>query len=386
MNAYPFLSQPPQPLSAFAIPKRDEEMSAKEIVESEQLDRPSESVEFLHKYHMQQLKVKEKRQTLRLFSYMLAIVGVAALAYCAYAMFVHVKASRPQTVSSTKRLRTSNVQDQSSLFFNADGSLDATTALHGVSVLIWGLIVTKAKQGLNAADCEDSATVSGFVQKTFALCSMILVAAGIQWYSDSNGITQVKSVQPAGLFDLAGLQSLEPHNNRDALKKRNEDILEKLGKTYKQNPIVRGTKSDLRSLEIGSGAALSFFVLISVGYYMTLNSYHAELEKFEQLDKLYRNPNARVAAKSEGKRIMKRLKSAKTTGTGTKQQTYQQIADMLAKANTNSMYQVAPQPCYYPQMQAPLLQATPVPSYVQQPVDLSKSQLVNMLLQKLANE
>lgn len=69
----------------------------------------------------------------------------------------------------------------------------------------------------------------------------------------------------------------------------------------------------LDTLEISGG--FLFIVLLGscFAYYMTFRSYHAELEKLEKMNDVYNNPNARVASKDEGERILKKIQSAKKT-------------------------------------------------------------------------
>lgn len=52
-------------------------------------------------------------------------------------------------------------------------------------------------------------------------------------------------------------------------------------------------------------------VALSLAFYTVLHRYHAALKKQEQLTKLFNNPNARVAAGSKGKAVLKKLENAK---------------------------------------------------------------------------
>ena len=49
-----------------------------------------------------------------------------------------------------------------------------------VSVAIWGLVVTKAKAGVEAAQNKDANTVSGLVKKVGAICALIAAASIFQ--------------------------------------------------------------------------------------------------------------------------------------------------------------------------------------------------------------
>jgi hypothetical protein len=49
--------------------------------------------------------------------------------------------------------------------------------------------------------------------------------------------------------------------------------------------------------------------IVTVAYVMVFKSYHAALEKQDSLMELFKNPNARVAAGKQGKKLTKKLKA-----------------------------------------------------------------------------
>ena len=166
-------------------------------------------------------------------------------------------------------------------------------------------------------------------------------------------------------------------------------------------------------------------------FYVTLKTYHAHLEKQDQLTALLNNPNARVASGKKGKTVLKKLQAKKlqlAAEAAPKRADDTNSIDLLlaaakAKVQANKVQAQAepllsayqpPQPQYnyaliepeqpkllvpqqqpqywYPQVSAPL----PVPQMVSQPVvaakpqvdlsSLSKQQLIKALLAQLAKD
>ena len=88
--------------------------------------------------HLKKIEFLEVR--LKTFSYCLLIPGVAFLAYGAYSYL---------GVASPKgKLGTSMVADESMV-----------SALDGISMIIWGLVAAKAKQGADASNSKSAETV-----------------------------------------------------------------------------------------------------------------------------------------------------------------------------------------------------------------------------------
>lgn len=55
-----------------------------------------------------------------------------------------------------------------------------------LSVAIWGLVVTKAKAGVDAASSKDTTSVSGLVKKVGAICALIAAASIFQLMGTMN--------------------------------------------------------------------------------------------------------------------------------------------------------------------------------------------------------
>jgi len=54
--------------------------------------------------------------------------------------------------------------------------------LSSASIMIWGLVAAKAKQGISAAASSDSASIGASLQKVGTLCLLIIVASVCNMY------------------------------------------------------------------------------------------------------------------------------------------------------------------------------------------------------------
>lgn len=57
------------------------------------------------------------------------------------------------------------------------------SALDGISMIIWGLVAAKAKQGSDASNSKNAETVGQALQRVATLIIMVTVAAGFNIYS-----------------------------------------------------------------------------------------------------------------------------------------------------------------------------------------------------------
>lgn len=85
-------------------------------------------------------------------------VGAFAFSFAVYSLLTYTKASpkRLQLAPTSPRVAQS---DQNS-FTNSvtyEGEIDISQLVHGASVFIWGLILAKARSGLEAVGTKDTA-------------------------------------------------------------------------------------------------------------------------------------------------------------------------------------------------------------------------------------
>ena len=112
---------------------------SKQIIEEENLETPQQSVKFLEYYQKHVEKTDKAQKRLQLWSKMALISSIIALAYMAYCYFSPAQSSRKMTSGRKPRLGASNVAEEADQM----GSM-----FSGISVFIWGLVLTKAKQGM----------------------------------------------------------------------------------------------------------------------------------------------------------------------------------------------------------------------------------------------
>ena len=122
-------------------------------------------------------------------------MSIAALGYAAYCYFMPAQTSR-STVGGRPRLGASNA---------ADGTNEMGSMFNGISVFIWGLVLTKARQGMEAANTKDSEKAGGLLKKSAGLIFMIVAASVFQLLSSFK--YEVSPTQVASQVATHALQS-----------------------------------------------------------------------------------------------------------------------------------------------------------------------------------
>jgi hypothetical protein len=79
-----------------------------------------------------------------------------------------------------------------------------------VSVAIWGLVVAKAKTGVDAAAKNDAASVGGLVKRVGYICALIAAASLTQFMGHYNTTNPVEAVTKA----TASTHKLQASNER----------------------------------------------------------------------------------------------------------------------------------------------------------------------------
>jgi hypothetical protein len=144
-------------------------LTAKEILEQEGLSHPKESLAFLKYYKAHVEKVQLHKQSLKRVSNIFIFIGAFSFAFAIYC-FMYFKPK----LASPHRLRQSS-SDMS--FTAADGSIDISQMANMISMMIWGLVLTKARAGLEAAESKDTSKVSGLLSRAVSLIALIASAA-----------------------------------------------------------------------------------------------------------------------------------------------------------------------------------------------------------------
>jgi hypothetical protein len=76
--------------------------------------------------------------------------------------------------AASHRLRQSSTDAS---FMAADGSIDIAQMANMISMMIWGLVLTKARAGLEAVESKDTSKVSGLLSRAVSLIALIAAAA-----------------------------------------------------------------------------------------------------------------------------------------------------------------------------------------------------------------
>lgn len=109
------------------------------------------------------------QQRLSKFSVLLMGAGLSVLAYGAMQYMERYSV----TATPKGRLGAASVVE----------SADMSTALNGISMVIWSLVAAKAKQGYDVSGTKDTTTVASALERVGSLILMIVVASGCNVYS-----------------------------------------------------------------------------------------------------------------------------------------------------------------------------------------------------------
>jgi len=147
-------------------------------MDEENLDAPQDSVEFLEYVQKHQSKVDHHKNRLHKLSKLIMFLGVSAIGFMAFRHFVHARRIHSSEFSGQgHRLGASNEADEADQY---------KQTFNFLSVAIWGLVITKAKAGVEAASNKDANTVGGLVKKVGAICALIAAASVFQLMGTMN--------------------------------------------------------------------------------------------------------------------------------------------------------------------------------------------------------
>ena len=190
---------------------KEEQLSKKEhmrkIMDEENLDSPQDSVEFLEYVKKHQNKVDHHKHRVHRFSKFVMFLGVSALSFMAFRHFVHASRVHSTEFSGqSHRLGASNDSAETDAYKQTFSYL---------SVAIWGLVVTKAKAGVDAASNKDESTVGGLVKKVGAICALIAAASICQFMGTMNPAKDAAKAAPAQAHKLQASNVSHPASYYD---------------------------------------------------------------------------------------------------------------------------------------------------------------------------
>jgi len=296
----------------------------KQVLADENLDTPQQSVKFLEYYQKHVDKTERARQRLHSYSQVCMVAAVGALGYAVVSYLSSPAQAPSRTASGRPHLGAANAAEETD---------EVAGMLSGISVFIWGLVLAKARQGMEAAGTKDSGSVGGLLKKSAGLMFLIAVASIAQLMS-TYGAAMTPAIQQAAGHALQSSHA-QPHaesfydeTSSHYMGGAHNVALANLSKRLQTRPTVQmeqagvlGTfRAALAAREPMSeqeysqnlrttGAFLAFIATgaACIAFYVNFRAYHLALEKLDSLTVLFHNPNARVASGDQGKRILKKL-------------------------------------------------------------------------------
>lgn len=150
-------------------------MDAKAIIEEEGLVSPQESVHFLKYYKAHVEKVQDHQARLKRVSNLFIFVGAFAFAFAIYSFMSFQPAKAP--VTHKLKLAPKVGATTETVMPVADGSVDFSQLANMASMTIWGLVLAKARSGLEAVETKDTLKVSSLFSRVVSLIVLICSAA-----------------------------------------------------------------------------------------------------------------------------------------------------------------------------------------------------------------
>lgn len=366
--------------------------------------------------HDSQVTVQDSRTYLQRLSYAAAIVGTAALAYGMYAYTMEPKAfMKPKLGAGSSSLPESMMNS----FMT--GQVDTTQLLDGVSMLIWGLVVTKANAGLNAVNSKDSVSVGGFMKKTASLIGLIMVAATFKIASDYSMPAEIKSTtESAGSKLLAAAHDqLDPSSSHfkggahnaaigNIVKRASSKVVQ--AEPYSFESVLEKVESISLTAAESTALLIGAMCVTLMVYYRAFASYHVALETSEDLMDQFNDPNALIvtgedgdkyftmvadhnlvskvfASNSDDARLLSILEDMERPKYEAPVLSYHHaLAAAQPQQATRDTYRVESVGNYYPAMSAPPVFAVVAPTPQVQTQTFSKNELMSMLLTEMAKE
>ena len=139
------------------------------------LETPATSVKFLQHFQKHLERVENLQQRLSKFSVLLLGAGLSVIAYGALSYM------ESRSLATSPKGKLGSAIDQT----------DMSTAINGISMVIWSLVAAKAKQGYDASGSKDTQTVGSALERVGSLILMIVVAGGLNIYSQMESQQQV---------------------------------------------------------------------------------------------------------------------------------------------------------------------------------------------------
>jgi len=186
-------------------PSKKEQM--KEIIENENLDAPADSVKFLEYMQKHEEKVNHHKKRVHKLSKLLFVIGIASMVYMGVRYCIHEKRME-EYANEGKTHEKQNYSHHKHHKYNGRNhrlgasNEEAESTAYGqtfsaISVGIWGLVVAKAKTGVEAASKNEASSVGGLVKRVGYICALIAAASLTQFMGHYNTPNPVEAVTKA---------------------------------------------------------------------------------------------------------------------------------------------------------------------------------------------
>ncbi|CDW79411.1 UNKNOWN [Stylonychia lemnae] len=311
----------------------------KEFVES--LDKPINSLPFLEKYHQSARNVERLAQTVKNASYGVGMLGGVCFVLAGFCLLGNSAIHNSQmTQNSSANAAHPKLQSgmldsgiQSEIIDSETGEFNVKALSGTFSMIIWGMIMAKAKSGYTAAISKDHTQVQSQYKNVLTLFALIAVATFAQWKFEGQSQKNIQSTQPATQSKGRNLEASNPivavtdeveivdyktlYENAQQLwrnsiskdQKKSSIVLESSNvetatqdHKVKSQIIIQGAKGAVKW--IGS----IIFFAICFAYGMILRQYHLAVQKHQQMTELFYNPNVRVASGENASKVLDSIK------------------------------------------------------------------------------
>jgi hypothetical protein len=137
-----------------------------------------------------------------------------------------------------------------------------SSALNGISMVIWSLVAAKAKQGYDASSSKDTSTVGSALERVGSLILMIVVAAGCNIYSQMESHQGAMETPKLSMPKLPILTTASPSvESQEPLSSHHEggvaaaafkaiaenpEILKQLSLMSQEKPVVKAVPASQR--------------------------------------------------------------------------------------------------------------------------------------------
>jgi len=169
---------------------------------------PQESVHFLKYYKAHVEKVQDHQARLKRVSNLFIFVGAFAFAFAIYSLMSFQPAKAPVTHKLKLAPKVGATESTETLMPAADGSVDFSQLANMASMTIWGLVLAKARSGLEAVETKDTSKVSSLFSRVVSLIVLICSAAVFKLIATATENMKPAATEVAEVEEVASARPL----------------------------------------------------------------------------------------------------------------------------------------------------------------------------------